>query len=95
MTNTRIWQYNRRMPCPEYDLLHAQWGDAHRKDSQALNPDASTVRGMSSSKLSNWRVTARRELLASESQLNSHIRGCVACQSDGRKPIFDSSQAHE
>ena len=30
--------------CPDFDRLHGDWKDAHWKYSQALSPDASTVR---------------------------------------------------
>ena len=76
------------MPCFDYDRLHAEWKDAHWKYTQALNPDASTVRGFSG-KLSDQRVS-RRQLLRSERDLNMHIGGCAACLGDGHKPIFDS-----
>jgi hypothetical protein len=82
------------MPCVAHDDLLKKWSIAIREENRALDPGASTVRGMSSSKRISWKSDSRRDVQSAEHYLNAHISSCATCKEEGNKQL-DTSRSRE
>jgi hypothetical protein len=82
------------MPCVTHDDLLKKWSIAIHEENRALDTNASTVRGMSSSKRISCKFDSRRGVQSAEHYLNAHISGCAACKEEGNKPL-DTSRSRE
>jgi hypothetical protein len=80
------------MPCPDFDALQEKLFRAARVQDQTYDP--STARRLTDKKLGELRDQNTGIVRSLDHQLNSHVRGCAACQTDGRQPDSDLAESH-